>query len=66
MVFVAAIVLQDVPPGGVRFVAIVALVLACIVPLGLVTESRKEGLRRWLQAHVPGGATPRLTGAPHA
>ena len=66
VVFVAAIVLDGVPPGAGRFAALVALVLAIVLPLGMLTESRKDGLRRWLHAHLPGATRPQLKEAPRA
>jgi len=66
VVFVAAIVLEGVPPGAGRFAALVAFVLAIVLPLGLLTENRKDGLRRWLHAHLPGATPPPLKEAPRA
>ncbi len=66
LVFLAAIVLADMPRGGGRFAVIVALVLLVIAPLGLLTEQRKEPLRRWLQAKAPQAADRKSREVPHA
>lgn len=70
LVFVAAILLKPLPPGGFKFALLIAAVLAVIVPLGLLTEHRKDDLRRWLARVLPAGrdaaALPLNKELPHA